>query len=969
MTIYISTSLSSELTRAEQLSILIKLHKNNLNNLHVSFEQNKLIIYSDNNTFEHQMMGLIDSNKADAITHFKSTFFANVECEITAVNRYAFLPRSGSISFTSMIESALRESPNAGQNANAILAFQRFQSIQKRQAEILRDDSSSDLFHNESLFEDLHDNESPDSYLFANNGMIPPHLDNPHARFGHVSSPTMFGQMQSTRQRPQQRRVHQHIHDEYEQKIEQQKQHTAYEGKLVGLYESSMQVATTNHNSSKIAEEIMSIPCPKSATTKESQNRDAQGVALKFDVNPALINRKSLITENDVDLIKLKLLEVMGALSCPSSVKYCRNVMGQITSFEIAIGVLLKPQALNFFIRDVQKALYITATESEYQVSSITLTNPQKTPTATTTELAEKPADPISLTAPVVPLVNPIAVNSTLSSQPPVKTANKRLSAEIQRNSFTRELVFNQLKANEIKELYETTISFRLLFTNQANLPNPNTIEQILPMMAVKFQEVLSSLIFCFEAKPHLSRALNTTQGVDFELKLLTSHFYATDSHKAELVTNILTAYNIFDPSNKSPISNSLLTESIRASSVLLCGYQIELSAHPLEINRERNHNRVLTKTRYEFLKLKKLLSHDDSDLRCIVLVNASPPSALNQERDINNNIVRTIFNFSKWDFTLFASITMLTKPSPQITRHDEEKLNQLLALKYKNTNSLSEKLWIEEVLRLSALNGIVEDVSLILKFKEKFSLNLDAENFDSPLPFPALHLCFHNDFPRFSPNPMMVGVNREKHIECAKLLLVAGARADLEDIQSVTVFKMITDRIEAGYSIVERLLPFLPSQQHAPLAPIAPPASSIATQPTLMRPRTDPIEALYRFLNEKYPAERKHNLKLHAEEALRVAALRGNISDVKLILQYKEKLSLGIDNVSSTTLSTALHQCVAAYSDKTHVACAKLLIDAGASVDIPDKAGVTVRSIIESKENSLLDQLSISPLPHTLGK
>lgn len=428
MTIYITTSLPSTLTSVEQLSILTKLHKNNLQNLHISFVQNKLCIYSDDSQFEHQIMGMIDSNKAGAIENFKKTFFSGIECEITSVDRFAFLPRSGSMSFTGMIESALKEQSDAEQYTNALLVMTRLQNIYRRKVAAIssaRNPSSDPYSYNydpsrASARNPFHDLSSED--------------DEEHIFNSHMKRPQTgaFFQHRHNSPHPHQRARQTHAIDEVDfddfgdfGKDRAKKELCIdYEKQLVRLYDASLLAirTTPDEGFSAFVAEMMTISLPSSVVIKESQDAKEHGIVLTFNVKKESPFAKSLIADDDVIFLKKTLLEIIGIADRFSKIEFKRDVMGQIIGFTISHPLMVTENQTSFFLNDVRKALYAVGLESHCVLIHFATTNAPK-PSAVATV---QPRD----------AVTPSALFSKRPPSPPKLQPSPKPSGNKESNSF-----------------------------------------------------------------------------------------------------------------------------------------------------------------------------------------------------------------------------------------------------------------------------------------------------------------------------------------------------------------------------------------------------------------------------------------------------------------------------------------------------------------------------------------------------
>ena len=90
--------------------------------------------HSDNNALEHELMEVIDDkDKTQAINYFMNKYFSGIHCPITAVNRYAFLPRE-TTAFTELMKKEIAERANVseGNNLLGFIELERTQSINAR---------------------------------------------------------------------------------------------------------------------------------------------------------------------------------------------------------------------------------------------------------------------------------------------------------------------------------------------------------------------------------------------------------------------------------------------------------------------------------------------------------------------------------------------------------------------------------------------------------------------------------------------------------------------------------------------------------------------------------------------------------------------------------------------------------------------------------------------------------------------
>ena len=135
MTIHITTNLSSTLPTSELIPILIALHKNGLRNLHIDFDKNnQLVVCIEDAAYEFKLKGLIDDpDKEKAKKHFQDTYFSDVDCQVIAVNRYAFLFQNAK-SFISLIQQAISQLPSLEQYKDILLEMERKKNNDVRRA-------------------------------------------------------------------------------------------------------------------------------------------------------------------------------------------------------------------------------------------------------------------------------------------------------------------------------------------------------------------------------------------------------------------------------------------------------------------------------------------------------------------------------------------------------------------------------------------------------------------------------------------------------------------------------------------------------------------------------------------------------------------------------------------------------------------------------------------------------------------
>ena len=249
MTISITTTRSSESTTPSQVfALLNRLHKNGLRGLHYSYNQNNtLMIHVENRELEHELMRTIDSDKAGAVAHFQNTYFNGVECQVNAIQRFAFLPR-GTSSFVHLLESTIKDAQSGMQSSDRnALALERMQSINRRQLIVAGNRSSraSDFSHFDpsSSDEEIPHKSWLETVMEEENFQPVDHREQP---FGFVPAPTSFHSLLDgdprERRQPWESMLHQHHHHQmassrmlrnpeaafsapsWEQEVEQEKQ-------------------------------------------------------------------------------------------------------------------------------------------------------------------------------------------------------------------------------------------------------------------------------------------------------------------------------------------------------------------------------------------------------------------------------------------------------------------------------------------------------------------------------------------------------------------------------------------------------------------------------------------------------------------------------------------------------------------------------------------------------------------------
>lgn len=419
MTISITTTLSFEPTNPALLQILMRLHQNKLGNLHISCNENKkLIIHTEDETLERGVMRLIDTDKTKAITHFQNTYFSGVSCEITSVERFAFLPRI-TTSFVSLVESAFKKLPGEAQHADSLFVLERMRNVNARQAFAV---SSASLSHS----------DSDDEGLFENNAL---HGADPF-HYHHVSAVTDASSSNWAHTRGLQTPLHTRTTTDVErsnraiirktemdwaQKSEKQKQNMIYEAQLVSLYHAS--VAGTSAATSKFSDcesQILQIPHPDQAVSREATDSQQVGVTLRF--TPTQQSHENLIMR-DIDSITRKFLEETN-LNLSIMQRFLRDAIGRIINFEITfMGLCVAPRSFVKFLYEVKKSLYLTGTEAHYRFSGFTLTVPLQRQQVVTGPVSKPEASVGVATSPAL-FATP-ANNNTSGVQPNQSTANR----------------------------------------------------------------------------------------------------------------------------------------------------------------------------------------------------------------------------------------------------------------------------------------------------------------------------------------------------------------------------------------------------------------------------------------------------------------------------------------------------------------------------------------------------------------
>ena len=128
-------------------------------------------------------------------------------------------------------------------------------------------------------------------------------------------------------------------------------------------------------------------------------------------------------------------------------------------------------------------------------------------------------------------------------------------------------------------------------------------------------------------------------------------------------------------------------------------------------------------------------------------------------------------------------------------------------------------------------------------------------------------------------------------------------------------------------------------------------------SQPVRADLETAEREGVLKLLSEKYQVvfqtpPSQENFRIIIEKALRNAAVNGAVEDLKLFLKLKNAVGFNIDGVAGNgKLKTSLHHSLSHHTSQ-HRECTKLLINAGANVDLADETGVTARQILAARES-----------------
>lgn len=383
--------------------------------------------------------------------------------------------------------------------------------------------------------------------------------------------------------------------------------------------------------------------------------------------------------------------------------------------------------------------------------------------------------------------------------------------SQLEKNHATQVLLFNKNAKAITDKLYETILSFRIVFSREAdfgeNVQRNKLIETLMPVVIERLQEFLCSPIFRFEIKLLRNENANIILLPEIKIYLLTVREYKTETDLEEITSKIMASFSSLDDPRSNlndlfeiPLSmrNRIVKELafyVEALEVNIlsipCSYdEMIISNHPANIATPRDNIGNVIRLEYNFVALKSQ-NHEKAQQQTSLAIDIRVPTSCTIGRngfgEASGQFFLTPLKLSdkrpeeakKNTPGLFPSskIQNLFSTSNTSAMRDEKLLHELLSEKYKTDNPIEKKLHLEKAIRNAAHNGYVDDLKLFLKFREKFSINVDGV-FGNGNMKTALHYAVL----RFT----------DQHVECAKLLLESGARLDSKNENGVTAEDMI---------------------------------------------------------------------------------------------------------------------------------------------------------------------------------
>ena len=349
--------------------------------------------HSDNNALEHELMEVIDDkDKTQAINYFMNKYFSGIHCPITAVNRYAFLPRE-TTAFTELMKKEIAERANVseGNNLLGFIELERTQSINARDSMLasIRDRSWSQRNSRR------HNVLGPAQHFGVGRSSRQPHLRPFQEPISHGANfegldsygVSPFDPMQQLKQAHERMIGYGNPHESSsdsedfgfdhgdffaseKQKSEKQNQDALCEKRLVTLYED---VNAGMDADGRISSQITQVSQIDKVTEQFVGDNEQQKVTISFKIAHRLPEK---LIMRDIDSLSNRLLEEIGAPRLTVAKEFVRDARGQITSFSISYkGLCVTSEFFPAFIKDVKTALYSTAADLSCQFNSLRFIN------------------------------------------------------------------------------------------------------------------------------------------------------------------------------------------------------------------------------------------------------------------------------------------------------------------------------------------------------------------------------------------------------------------------------------------------------------------------------------------------------------------------------------------------------------------------------------------------------------------